>query len=69
MTWFWQPPADLTNRDLAEDMSLGWESREDAESWLTGAYEDLLAEDVHELTLLDGDQAVYTMALDEEAGL
>ena len=65
MTWFLHTPVEVQDCDLAEDMSLGWQSREEAEAWLSSAYPDLLAEDIHEVVLLDGEQVVYTMALDE----
>ena len=49
---------------LAEDLAQGWDTREEAESWLSTVYADLASEGVLEVTLLDDGTPVYTMSLD-----
>ena len=48
---------------LAEDLARGWETREDAESWLASVYADLADLGVHEVTLMEDGEPQYTMGL------
>ena len=64
MSWTWVVATELSDPDLAEDLALGWPTREGAEAWLTSFYADLAEEGVREVTLMDDDTAVYTMGLD-----
>ena len=49
---------------LNEDLARGWDTRDEAESWLGNVYADLAAEGVREVTLLKDGSPVYTMSLD-----
>jgi len=49
---------------LAEDLARGWDTREEAESWLTSVYADLADLGVSEVILMEDGTPVYTMGLD-----
>jgi len=49
---------------LREDLDRGWDTREQAESWLSSVYADLADLGVREVTLLEDGTPVFTMGLD-----
>lgn len=49
---------------LGEDLARGWDTREDAESWLASVYADLADLGVREVTLMEDGTPQYTMGLD-----
>ena len=49
---------------LSEELARGWDTRDEAESWLSSVYADLLDEGVQEVTLIEDGLPVYSMGLD-----
>ena len=64
MRWTWEVACE--DPDLADEMALGWESREAAEAWLKDCFAELVEYGAERATLMDGDTAVYTMSLLED---
>lgn len=64
--WTWETSTPPYTAALRAELAAGWDTREDAESWLQDVFDDLLSNDVHEVTLaLDGTE-VYSMSLDTD---
>lgn len=66
MVYHWVTTPELPD-EVAEELGLVTHFGEqgDAEAWLTGAYEDLGAAGVHEVSLFESDRLVYgPMSLD-----
>ena len=56
-------PQDASGKDLPETHSFA--TQEEAEAWLAGAWEDLLAGGADQVTLRADDRVVYQMGLRE----
>ncbi|MCL1841971.1 MAG: hypothetical protein FWF75_09575 [Propionibacteriaceae bacterium] len=64
-TWTFEPEWDESA--LADlDLDRGFDTREDAQEWLSQAWADLADAGVTDVTLLDGTMPVYTMSLDSQ---
>lgn len=57
MTWQWRATVDEADEPTA--VSEGFVSQELAESWLTGAYEELLDDGYSSVWLYDDERLVY----------
>jgi hypothetical protein len=64
MRWTWVVASDVEDPDLADALATGWDTREDAEAWMTTAFEALLDEGITQATLTKGVDAAYTMSLE-----
>lgn len=62
----WETSQPVTDFDLLADLNQGWNTQEEAETWLKDTFADFLDEDIHELTLVVGDEVVYSMSLDDD---
>lgn len=60
------PESDLSDDEMSA-LGLGkpFDSKTDAEAWLTAVFEELSDAGITSVSLHDGDQLVYTMSLEE----
>jgi len=65
MSFTWDCDKTLEDPYLREDLAHGWDTRDEAEEWLSSVFADLLAEEVREATLVEDGAPVYTMSLNE----
>ncbi len=65
MTWTWTFAEPLADTDLALDVATGWPDRACAEGWMQDYFADLVESGIHEATLVNDGDVVYTMGLDE----
>lgn len=63
MTWNWSFEPGCEDDGLAEEASLGWDTRARAESWLREVYPDLADAGVLAVTLTEDGAPAYTMSL------
>ncbi|MDR1852348.1 MAG: hypothetical protein LBR21_06835 [Propionibacteriaceae bacterium] len=64
-TWTTEPPiAQDAARDLGLD--LPFDTQEDAETWISDAYQELQEAGAEQVVLWNGDQRVYSMDLGED---
>ena len=66
MNWTWVWPGTIDDPDLVADLSEGWPSQEEAESWLREVYADLADQDIESVTLTCDGESVYSMSLLED---
>jgi hypothetical protein len=65
MTWTWRLPALIDDPTLDAEARSGWATQEEAEDWLHDVFADLADQGIDEVTLMDGETAVYTMGLNQ----
>jgi len=61
--WTWVFDAEVGDPYLAEEAATGWDTRDQAESWLRDVYADLAEEGVATVTLMQDTTLVYSMGL------
>jgi UPF0288 family protein (methanogenesis marker protein 3) len=61
--WTWSLDGVVEDPYLLADLTEGWPTMEEAESWLREMFADLADEGISEVTLLCDAEPIYTMSL------